>query len=147
MSGSTGMAEPVWYYARGDVERGPFTLTQIKALANASKLRPDDLVWKEGMENWTAAREVSELFPSASAGLVGDSTPPNGSEVIPESKASAKGAKSSGPLNGELRAVFQRIVRVLAWLGIALVVGTRGCESLSEQRVARLNAVAEISVS
>src|SRR5262245_10616945 len=74
---SDHMADPVWYYARGEVERGPFTLTQIKALANASKLRPDDLVWKEGMDNWTAAKEVAELFPPA--GLVADAAATNGS--------------------------------------------------------------------
>ncbi len=138
------MAELVWYYARGDVERGPFTLPQIRALANASKLRPDDLVWKEGMENWTAARDVAELFPAA--GLIGDQSGSNGSDNSVDARLTPTelAAKTSFALAGEMRDVLQRIMRVLALLGTLLVVGTSGCESLSERRVSRLAAIAEM---
>jgi hypothetical protein len=137
------VAELVWYYARGGVERGPFTLTQIRALANASKLRPDDLVWKEGMDNWTAAREVNELFPAA--GLVGDQAGSNGAEAAGDARSVPTAARSSLALPGETQDAFQRVARALAFLGAVLVVGTRGCESLGERRATRLSAVAELS--
>lgn len=138
------MADPVWYYARGEVERGPFTLTQIKALANASKLRPDDLVWKEGMENWTAARDVAELFPPASP--VGDSAATNGSNGLSDTRITAEiRHRPTAPINGELRNVLHRVARVLTVVGVLVVVGTRGCESLSERNVTRLNAVAQLA--
>lgn len=139
------MAEPVWYYARGEVERGPFTLLQIKALANASKVRPDDLVWREGMENWTAAKEITELFPPA--GLIGDSAPPTEPGLGTEARTAPKvpGAKSSLEYQGELQNVLRRVVRVLSVVGVVLILGTRGCESLGERHVVRLNATAEIS--
>jgi hypothetical protein len=139
------MADPVWFYARGEVERGPFTLPQIRALANASKLRPDDLVWKEGMENWTAARDIVELFPQA--GLVGDQSGSNGMGIPVESRAKSSdaAAKSSPGLSDEVRSAFHRVGRVLTLLGSIFVVATYGCESLSERRVARISAVAELN--
>ena len=139
------MAEPVWYYARGEVERGPFTLLQIKALANASKVRPDDLVWREGMENWTAAREVTELFPPA--GLIGDSAVLKGPGFGTETRSVPKvpGAASALELSNDLQNALRRVVRGLAVLGVVLILGTRGCESLGDRHVARLHAMAEIS--
>lgn len=139
------MADPVWFYARGEVERGPFTLPQIRALANASKLRPDDLVWKEGMENWTAARHVAELFPAA--GLIGDPSGSNGMGISAEARSAPtdSAARGSSTLTNEMRDVFRRVVRALTFLGAVLVVGTYGCETLSARRVTRLAAIAEIS--
>ena len=57
------MSDPVWYYARGETRKGALSTGQMKALAAAGKIRPDDLVWKEGMENWLPAGEIPELFP------------------------------------------------------------------------------------
>ena len=139
------MADPVWFYARGEVERGPFTLPQIRALANASKLRPDDLVWKEGMENWTAAREIAELFPQA--GLVGDQSGSNGMGIAVETRAKSGEmvVKPVAGLSEDVRSAFHRVGRVLTLLGTIFVVATYGCESLSERRVARISAVAELN--
>ena len=58
------MSESIWYYARGESEQGPISSAQIKALAATGALRRDDLVWKEGMQNWLPASDVDELFPS-----------------------------------------------------------------------------------
>ncbi len=56
------MAEAIWYYAVDDQEHGPVTSAQLKSLAEAGKLKPDDLVWREGLDDWKPAREVSGLF-------------------------------------------------------------------------------------
>ncbi|MBN2577523.1 MAG: DUF4339 domain-containing protein [Pirellulales bacterium] len=72
-----------WYYARGEKQQGPVPSAELKRLAAAGQLRPDDLVWREGLAEWTAARNVQGLFeelarPAAAgtAGVKGISIPP-----------------------------------------------------------------------
>jgi hypothetical protein len=45
---------------------GPFSTTQLRALAAAGRLRPTDAVWKEGMVQAVLATKVKNLFPSRS---------------------------------------------------------------------------------
>src|SRR5574340_330337 len=54
-----------WYYAKGDRQLGPVSAVQLKQMAVAGEVRPDDLVWREGMENWIEARNVKGLFDAA----------------------------------------------------------------------------------
>lgn len=42
-------------------QAGPFNMDQLKGLASEGKLNASSLVWKPGMQNWTAAGEVSEV--------------------------------------------------------------------------------------
>ncbi len=51
-----------WYYAKGDQQLGPVSPTELKRLADAGELQPDDLVWRDGMEDWKAANHVKKLF-------------------------------------------------------------------------------------
>ena len=59
------MSDSVWYYAQNDQERGPVSTAELRSLAATGKLRSSDLVWKEGMEVWTAASQVKGLMPEA----------------------------------------------------------------------------------
>jgi hypothetical protein len=56
-----------WYVARkgkGEGKRyGPVPLNQLRDLVDSGKVRPDDLVWNEGMTNWQRADQCAELFP------------------------------------------------------------------------------------
>jgi hypothetical protein len=54
-----------WYYAHGKEQVGPIPSAELKQLAAAGGLLPDDLVWREGMEQWVAARHVKGLFEAA----------------------------------------------------------------------------------
>lgn len=65
------MSDAIWYYAQNDQERGPVSATELRSMAASGKLRGSDLVWKEGMEIWTAASQVKGLLPEAA-------TPPAG---------------------------------------------------------------------
>ncbi len=56
------MSPVEWYYAHGDEKAGPVASTELKELASAGELTPEDLVWREGMEQWVAARQVKGLF-------------------------------------------------------------------------------------
>jgi hypothetical protein len=137
------MPEPVWYYARGDVERGPFTIVQIKALANAGKLRRDDLVWKEGMENWTAAEGIRELFPAGPSPA--ESAPVNGAPVTEDAAAARSIPGELAPRSGEeIERLIHAAGRGCLFVGLLCAVLSRGCESLGERRVSRLEAAAKL---
>ncbi len=56
------MSDAIWYYAQDDREHGPVTAAYITGMARTGKLRPDDLVWREGMEDWRPARIIKGLF-------------------------------------------------------------------------------------
>src|SRR5262245_48246029 len=136
------MPDPVWYYARGEVERGPFTAVQIKALAHAGKLRRDDLVWKEGMESWTAAKEISELFPAETPAA--ESIPANGAAVAHELAPVSRVAEPPAWAASDML----RLATPLGWgclcVGVACVIVARGCESVGHTRIARLEAAARL---
>jgi len=56
-----------WYYSHDGERHGPISSDQLRALAAAGKLTSEDLVWKDGMENWTAAGKVQGLIQSTGA--------------------------------------------------------------------------------
>lgn len=47
-----------WYYARDNAQYGPLSLEEIKALIADGTVRPSTLVWENGMESWSLARET-----------------------------------------------------------------------------------------
>lgn len=53
-----------WYYAHEGQQSGPVSAQELKQAADAGRLTPDDLVWQEGMKDWTPARKVKGLFES-----------------------------------------------------------------------------------
>ena len=59
------MVEFQWYYSRGDQQRGPVSATELRHLATAGELSPDDFVWREGMDEWAVATKVKGLFPDS----------------------------------------------------------------------------------
>jgi hypothetical protein len=52
-----------WFYSAGDTRQGPVTEPELRRLALEGKLKPSDLVWKDGMPDWVEARTVESLFP------------------------------------------------------------------------------------
>jgi hypothetical protein len=72
------MAEK-WYFARAGESFGPFSAAQLKELAATEQLRPQDTVWKEGMEKRVPAAKVQHLFPPIQAKA--PPSPPGGRTV------------------------------------------------------------------
>jgi hypothetical protein len=62
------MSQIEWYYARGNKQSGPVSSIELKRLADAGEISPDDLVWREGMTEWSAARNVRGLFEEEGRG-------------------------------------------------------------------------------
>jgi hypothetical protein len=52
-----------WFYSVGDSRLGPVTEDELKRLVAEGKLKPSDLVWRDGMPDWVEARTVEALFP------------------------------------------------------------------------------------
>ena len=71
------MSPVQWYYSHGDEKQGPVLSIELRQLAVAGEISPDDLVWREGMEQWVAARNVKGLF---------DQTVPKPAETTPEAE-------------------------------------------------------------
>ncbi len=60
-----------YYYAANGQQAGPVIFDQLKALFANRTVNKDTLVWKQGMTNWTALKEVEELKV-----FLGSNTPP-----------------------------------------------------------------------
>jgi len=56
------MAEEQWYYYRNDERQGPVSFEELKELAEAGTLGPDDLISRPGMPEWIPARDQEGLF-------------------------------------------------------------------------------------
>lgn len=52
-----------WYYAKNGKQHGPVSPQELKRLANDGTLLSPDLVWKEGMDDWTPAGQIKGLLP------------------------------------------------------------------------------------
>lgn len=53
-----------WYYAKNGQQKGPINSAELKRMAQAGEIGPDDLVFREGGTNWVAASTVAGLFPA-----------------------------------------------------------------------------------
>jgi len=56
------MSATGWFYTRGSRRFGPVSATELKQLADHGELAAEELVWREGMEQWVPARRVKGLF-------------------------------------------------------------------------------------
>ena len=56
------MAPIEWYYAKGDERIGPVSSSEMKRLALEGILKREDLVWRDGMDEWIHAGKVQGLF-------------------------------------------------------------------------------------
>jgi hypothetical protein len=79
-----------WYYAKEDKQHGPVGPAELKQLADRGQLGPDDLVWREGMDDWVPARVVRGLFDGeapaekpaqALAGKAQEASPPTAAQA------------------------------------------------------------------
>lgn len=79
-----------WYYAENNERRGPIAEADFQALAVAGTIKPETLVWREGMDAWQAYSEVASglAAPSRAAAPV--------AAVGAAAVAVATGARPSG---------------------------------------------------
>lgn len=71
-----------WFYSEGGAQKGPVDDAAFRALVTNGTIRPDSLVWHEGMADW---KPLSEAEPGLAP------------EVVPPSPA---GAEAAAPAAG-----------------------------------------------
>ena len=59
-----------WFYGATQAKLGPFSARQLKELSVLGRLKPTDMVWKEGVTNGLPAGEIRGLFGSVQADAV-----------------------------------------------------------------------------
>lgn len=69
------MTDAVWHYAVGNEQIGPADEAELAVAIGRGEIGPDTLVWREGMQDWSAARATlpGNLVPQSWA----DSLPPS----------------------------------------------------------------------
>jgi hypothetical protein len=104
-----------WYYASGEERKGPVSSAVLKTLATSGQLGPEDLVWREGMSDWTAARLLRGLFSGS----------PSSSNIEPPSGINTGMGSSPSQIvrqrvakNGQT----WRYVQIVAWCIAAVAV-------------------------
>ncbi len=98
------MAPLEWYYAKGNKQHGPATAAELKQLAAAGQLKPDDLVWCEKLDDWTPARKVGGLFDGEGGAAVQKPVDPPGPAAPPKVAPSA----GASPAFAKSEAAFER---------------------------------------
>jgi len=64
-------AQVQYFYAANGQQAGPISFDQLKVLFANRTVNKDSLVWKQGMSNWSALKDVEEL-----KSFLGGNTPP-----------------------------------------------------------------------
>jgi hypothetical protein len=67
-----------WFYARGDMQRGPVSEDELADLIKDGIIAPETRVWREGMEDWQPLAKVPEIadrYLGKSGGSGGESGP------------------------------------------------------------------------
>lgn len=71
-----------WYYAENNERRGPIEDAAFDAMVRAGSIRPDMLVWREGMANWIPFADAG-YRPAAAAPTVPGATPASTTGAAP----------------------------------------------------------------
>lgn len=77
-----------WYYAEAGQQRGPVEEEEFRQLTATGTIRPDTLVWREGMAGWQQWAELSGPPPIAPVVAVAE-VPPAATELQAETQPAA----------------------------------------------------------
>ena len=70
-----------WYYAKNNRQEGPVPGEALRAMIGSGEVAPTDLVWREGMAEWSPAGEVTELTGDGSGQTIPIPAPSGGSQI------------------------------------------------------------------
>jgi GYF domain 2 len=130
-----------WYVAKqgpnGPKKFGPATLEQLQQLATSGKLKPDDLLCREGMPEWVAAATMFQLPARGTPAL--PPIPPTLPEpvIIEQPLQYERGKNYPVPLyaEGEDRVISQQSRGVASWVWLvsagAMLVVAISCVGFS----------------
>lgn len=81
----------MWFYAKGDEQHGPVSTEELRERIKSGSVGQDELVWKEGLAQWTPVGQVLELREPVAASSEG---------VAPAAQSSGGGFSQIGPSAG-----------------------------------------------
>ena len=64
-----------WFYAKNGSQQGPVDTEALKAMLARGEVSPSDLIWRDGMNDWTPAGRVAEIATAATASPSLDAAP------------------------------------------------------------------------
>jgi uncharacterized protein DUF4339 len=100
-----------WFYAsEGKQQQGPYPEGQFRDLVAQGVVRPDTLVWSEGMAGWQKAAEIP--------GLIGGGGPP----MVPAGGPPMMGAGGYGDAGGGSLSIDFGILE-FTWRSIVMLIG------------------------
>jgi uncharacterized RDD family membrane protein YckC len=73
-----------WHYLEGSEQRGPVTDAELEALFRAGTVRPDTLVWREGMAEWQPYAQAKSPPGGAPLRMAGPVSAPPGQVLCAE---------------------------------------------------------------
>jgi hypothetical protein len=104
------MPNQSWFYASQGQQQGPYPEAQLRDLIARGAVRPDTLVWCEGMAGWQKAGEIPEL-------MSGGTSPP----AVPQAGGAVM-SHSGGQLSIDF-GIWEFVWRgLLFFLGLILVI-------------------------
>jgi len=120
-----------WFYVVDGQQQGPVSEADLQGLVISKKIAPDTFIWSEGMSDWVAIKDVSELAPmmqlatrvaATPAFAPGQVTAPGFSSPVPAEELTVGSAYS------EAWTIFKdnfmnACLLMLAWIGIIIVMG------------------------
>src|SRR5262245_20040719 len=113
------MSADQWWFARRDEAVGPVSYDELQRLQSNNELKPDTLVWSQGMDAWRSAGEATVLFgspPAAKKPATNETQEPIhsakssrafGLATKPTSEREAKQAVRAGTVAGYVFAAMQ----------------------------------------
>jgi hypothetical protein len=104
------MSNRLWFYASNGQQQGPFPEVQLRDLITRGTVRPDTLVWTEGMSGWQRAGEIPGLVPDGSG-------PPSIQQPGGPPPMGASGSYSGGPLSIDFE------ILEFVWRSLVLLLG------------------------
>jgi hypothetical protein len=109
------MSDRSWFYASNGQQQGPYPEAQLRDLIARGAVRPDTLVWTDGMAGWQKAGEIPGL-------MAGGSRPP----VMPQ-PAGGPPAGGAGGYTGGYSAggplSFDFEILEFTWRSLVLLIG------------------------
>lgn len=103
-----------WFFSQGGQQQGPVPFSELQARVNDGELDPTkDLVWKQGMANWTPVGQMREVFQVAGEAASQPEPEPEPEpepSPVPEPEPAKKQAiqqPAPQPVNRELQKNFE----------------------------------------
>lgn len=124
--------ETRWHYGQNGQQNGPVSTDELKQLAASGRLQREDLVWHEGMAEWTPAANVPELSFSGAPATPQAVQPAGVVPVSPGGQPLSYAAPGLGPVMLTPRGMemlrqtkpWARLFSVLLFIGAAIILLT-----------------------